>query len=173
MLERVECLISEINKIQSNYVRDYFKTGKVKQVDLSQPVSEVSLSDILKYRLTLHESLNDYLIFADLGTTDFQYRVKSSEAIREKVERFSQTPYPTGVILNDILGFRIVLPDTELGELFSRLTIWKESFGLINWEVNYAKNGITVSFYFKGKHKFDYPWELQIWDEKAKQNLLN
>ena len=59
MLERVECLISEINKIQSNYVRDYFKTGKVKQVDLAQPVSEVSLSDILKYRLTLHESLND------------------------------------------------------------------------------------------------------------------
>lgn len=172
MLERVECLISEINKIQSNYVRDYFKTGKVKQVDLSQPLSEVSLSDILKYRLTLHESLNDYLIFADLGTTDFQYRVKSSEAIREKVERFSQTPYPTGVILNDILGFRIVLPDTELGKLFSRLTIWKESFGLRNWEVN-CKDGITVSFYFKEKRKFDYPWELQIWDEKAKQSLLN
>ena len=173
MLKQIEQIIAEVTKIQLNYARDYFETGKVKKVDLSQPLAEVSLSDILKYRLTLHESLNDYLIFADLEATNFQYRVKSSEAIREKVKCFSQTSYPTGLILNDILGLRIVLPDAELGKLFSQLTIWKETFGLINWEVNYAQNGITVSFYFKGKHNFDYPWELQIWDEKAKQSLLN
>ena len=34
MLEKVERLIDEINKVHSAFSEDYFKTGKIKTVDI-------------------------------------------------------------------------------------------------------------------------------------------
>lgn len=174
MLEKIERLISEINKIHLKYARDYFETGKVKKIELNRTLSEVSINDILKYRLNFHESINDYLIFADLENIDFQYRVKSSESIQEKIDYFlkHQKSYPTEVILNDILGVRIVLSDSDIIQLFERLTLWREQFGLINWNLKQAKDYTVLCFYFKEKLAFSYPWELQILDEDAKQTIV-
>lgn len=141
---------------------------------MNRTLSEVSINDILKYRLNFHESINDYLIFADLENIDFQYRVKSSESIQEKIDYFlkHQKSYPTEVILNDILGVRIVLSDSDIIQLFERFTLWREQFGLINWNLKQAKDYTVLCFYFKEKLAFSYPWELQILDEDAKQTIV-
>ncbi len=66
MLEKVERLISEINRIHLEYSKDYFETGKVEKVNLKHTFAKVPTQPILTYRLNLHESINDYLMRADV-----------------------------------------------------------------------------------------------------------
>lgn len=59
----------------------------------------------MDYRLNLHESINDYLMKADLQDIAYVYRVKTSESILDKIDRFSECKegYPVNSILNDIV----------------------------------------------------------------------
>ena len=41
MIEKVERLVTEINKIHEQYAKDYFETGKVEKVNLSRTFSKV------------------------------------------------------------------------------------------------------------------------------------
>ena len=173
-LEKVERLISEINKIHLEYSKDYFETGKVEKINLKHTFSKVPTKEILKYRLNLHESINDYLIFADLNDISYQYRVKTSESILDKIERFSkrQEGYPVNSVLNDIFGARMILSSAEIAEVMNKLDDWKEQFGLKNWYLKDTDSYTGVHIYFKNGSNHFYPWELQIWDEKdVKRNI--
>ncbi len=66
MLEKVERLISEINRIHLEYSKDYFETGKVEKVNLKHTFTKVPIQPIRAYRLNLHEAINDYLMRADV-----------------------------------------------------------------------------------------------------------
>ncbi|MFS6325102.1 GTP pyrophosphokinase, partial [Streptococcus agalactiae] len=81
-IEKVERLIAEINRIHLAYSQDYFETGKVEKVNLSHSFNRVPIKPIYDYRLNLHESINDYLMTADLEDVSYVYRVKTSESIR-------------------------------------------------------------------------------------------
>ena len=167
MLEKVERLISEINRIHREYSTEYFETGKLQKVNLKHTFAKVPVDAILLYRLNLHESINDYLMKADVKDIPYFYRVKTSESILHKIERFSerQEGYPVNSILNDIFGARMILPSTEIAQVMERLDDWKEEFGLKNWYLR-DKDGYTgIHIYFKNQSNFYYPWELQIWDE--------
>ncbi|WGE32259.1 hypothetical protein NYR60_01185 [Actinobacillus genomosp. 2] len=61
MLEKIERLIVEINKLHLAFSEDYFETGKVAKVNLKHALAKVPTEHILSYRLNLHESINDYL----------------------------------------------------------------------------------------------------------------
>ena len=41
MIEKVERLITEINRIHLEYSKDYFETGKVEKINLKHPFSKV------------------------------------------------------------------------------------------------------------------------------------
>ncbi|MGC6552429.1 hypothetical protein ACPC58_04025 [Streptococcus sp. VTCC 12905] len=51
MLEKVERLISEINRIHLEYSKDYFETGKVEKVNLKHTFTKVPIQPIRAYRL--------------------------------------------------------------------------------------------------------------------------
>ena len=87
MIEKVERLITEINRIHREYSKDYFETGKVKKINLKHTFSKVPTKAILSYRLNLHESINDYLMKADVQDIAYVYRVKTSESIFPSVKR--------------------------------------------------------------------------------------
>lgn len=80
MIEKIECLIYEINKVHLAFSKDYFETGKIEKVNLKHTFSKVPVEHILAYRLNLHESILD------------------------KIERFKMRKegYPVNSILNDI-----------------------------------------------------------------------
>ena len=111
MIEKVERLITEINRIHREYSKDYFETGKVEKINLKHTFSKVPTKAILAYRLNLHESINDYLMKADVQDIAYVYRVKTSESILDKITRFSerQEGYPVNSILNDIFGVPIYI----------------------------------------------------------------
>ena len=88
MLEKVERLITEINRIHLEYSKDYFETGKVEKVNLKHTFAKVPTQAILAYRLNLHEAINDYLMKANLQDIAYVYRVKTSESILDKINRF-------------------------------------------------------------------------------------
>lgn len=174
MLEKVERLISEINRIHLVYSQDYFETGKVEKINLKHTFSKVPVKAILDYRLNLHESINDYLMKADVKDIPYVYRVKTSESILDKIERFSkrQDGYPVNSILNDIFGARIILSSEDISQVMEQLDEWKDKFDLKNWYLRDKDNYTGIHVYFKNKSNHYYPWELQIWDEKdVDQNI--
>lgn len=174
MIEKVERLISEINRIHLLYSQDYFETGKVEKVNLSHTFSKVPTQHILSYRLNLHEAINDYLYYADLKDVNFYYRVKTAESILDKIERYQQrqTKYPVNNILNDIFGARMILTSDQVAEVLDKLDDWKEKYGLKNWYLRDVDGYVGVHIYFKNQSNFYYPWELQIWDERdAAENI--
>ncbi|MEX5398755.1 GTP pyrophosphokinase [Streptococcus sp. ZJ93] len=168
MLEKVERLIAEINRIHLAFSQDYFETGKIEKVNLKHTFAKVPVQAILDYRLNLHESINDYLMKADVKDIPYVYRVKTSESILDKIERFSgrQDGYPVNSILNDIFGARIILTSADITLVMEKLDDWKEQFGLKNWYLRDKDNYTGIHVYFKNKSNYYYPWELQIWDEK-------
>lgn len=167
-IKKVERLIFEINTIHIKYSEEYFESGKLAKVNLNHTFAKAPVDEILKYRLNLHESINDYLMVADVSDISYFYRVKTSESILDKIERFTKRPtkgYPVNSVLNDIFGARVILPTSVITEVMDCLDDWKEEYGLKNWYLKDTEDYTGIHLYFKNKSHFYYPWELQIWDK--------
>ena len=174
-LAQVEQIVSEINRIHQSFSDDYFETGKIDKINLSKTFLSVPASHIYKYRLTLHESINDYLMAADIDIKYF-YRVKTRESIDDKIERFTtrEDQYPVNNWLNDIFGARIVLSSETIASVIDLLDEWQDKYGLKNWYLRNKEGYKGLHIYFKNKNNFYFPWELQIWDAAdVESNITN
>ncbi|KAE9534200.1 GTP pyrophosphokinase [Ursidibacter arcticus] len=174
MIEKIERLIEEINKLHLAFSQDYFETGKIEKVNLKHTFAKVPTEHILAYRLNLHESINDYLFRANLYDVPYFYRVKASESILDKIERFKQRSegYPVNSILNDIFGARIIVSSEDIEKIMELIDSWHEKYGLKNWYLRDKDEYVGIHIYFKNSSNFYYPWELQIWDRKdAEKNI--
>ncbi len=125
-ISQTKQLISEINRLHYDFSKDYFETGRVEKINLSRTIANTPVSHIYKYRLTLHESINDYLMTADIDIKYF-YRVKTRESIDDKIERYSgrEDQYPVNNWLNDIFGARIILTAAEITAVMDLLDDWQ------------------------------------------------
>ncbi len=183
-ISQIKQLVSEINRLHLAFSSDYFETGKIEKINLSKTISHVPVNHVYRYRLTLHESINDYLMAADIDIRYF-YRVKTRESIDDKIARFSirEDQYPVNNWLNDIFGARIVLDSDEIQSVMDVLDEWQDELGLKNWYLRDKEGYRGLHVYFKNKSNFFFPWELQIWDandlqtnianhEKFKRNFL-
>ncbi|QIM62972.1 GTP pyrophosphokinase [Pasteurellaceae bacterium Orientalotternb1] len=176
MLKKIERLIDEINKLHLAFSNDYFETGKIEKINLKHTFAKVPTEHILAYRLNLHESINDYLYRADLTDISYFYRVKTSESILDKIERFKQRSegYPVNSILNDIFGARMIVDSATITNVINSLDSWQEKYGLKNWYLRDKDDYVGIHVYFKNSSNFYYPWELQIWDRKdAEKNIAS
>ena len=174
-IEKVEQIIAQINSIHKQFSNDYFETGKIEKVNLSRTIARVPVNHIYKYRLTLHESINDYLMGAEIAIKYF-YRVKTRESIDDKITRFSEREdqYPVNNWLNDIFGARIVLSGDDIALVLDLLDDWQERYGLKNWYLRNKEGYKGLHVYFKNKSNFFFPWELQIWDSNdVESNIRN
>jgi hypothetical protein len=174
-IDQTKQLISEINRLHCEFSNDYFEVGKIDKVNLSKTINHVPLPHIYKYRLILHESINDYLMSADIEMKYF-YRVKTSESIDDKIKRFSSRDdkYPVNNWLNDIFGARIVLNINEITSIMDLLDRWQDELNLKNWYFRDKEGYRGLHIYFKNRSNFYFPWELQIWDlEDVQNNIQN
>lgn len=78
-INQVKQLISEINRLHLEFANDYFETEAIEKINLSKTTRNVPVSHIYKYRLTLHESVNDYLLTAEIDIKLFLSRQDSRE----------------------------------------------------------------------------------------------
>jgi len=172
-IEQIKQLVSEINRLHLDFSNDYFETRKIEKINLSKTVAHVPAPHVYKYRLILHESINDYLMTANIDIKYF-YRVKTRESIDDKMARFAvrEDQYPVNNWLNDIFGARIILTADEINSVMNLLDDWQDELGLKNWYLR-AKEGYRgLHVYFKNKSNFYFPWELQIWDAKDLQSNI-
>jgi hypothetical protein len=183
-IDQVKQLIIEVNRLHLAFSNDYFETGKIEKINLSRTIAHVPVSHIYKYRLTLHESINDYLMTASIDIRYF-YRVKTRESIDEKIERFSsrEDQYPVNNWLNDVFGARVILTADEVNAVVNLLDDWEDELGLKNWYFRNKEGYRGLHVYFKNRSNFYFPWELQVWDqadlqanieshEKLKRNFM-
>lgn len=174
-MQKIKQLISEINRLHKSFSDDYFELGKVEKINLSKTVRHIPIEHIYKYRLVLHESINDYLMEADIEIKYF-YRVKTRESIDDKIDRFStrEDQYPVNNWLNDIFGARIVLNSKQIESIMDILDDWQDELNLKNWYLREKEGYRGLHIYFKNRSNFYFPWELQIWDKNdMKNNIKN
>jgi hypothetical protein len=173
-IDKIKKLIAEINKIFALFSTDYFEAYKVEKVNPSKTTNHVPVTHILNYRLNLHESINDYLMPADLNDIKYFYRVKPGESILDKIERFShnEDKFPVNNWLNDIFGARIIVETETFNQLMDLFDDWQEEFGLKNWYLREKQEYRGLHVYFKNRSNFYFPWELQVWDEKDMANNI-
>lgn len=174
-ISQTKQLVSEINRLHRDFSKDYFETGRVEKINLSRTITHIPVPHIYKYRLTLHESVNDYLMTADIDIKYF-YRVKTRESIDHKIERFStrEDQYPVNNWLNDIFGARIILTAAEITTIMDLLDDWQDELSLKNWYLRNKEGYKGLHIYFKNRSNFYFPWELQIWDaEDIQSNIQN
>jgi Region found in RelA / SpoT proteins len=174
-ISQTKQLVSEINRLHCDFSKDYFETGRVEKINLSRTITHIPVPHIYKYRLTLHESVNDYLMTADIDIKYF-YRVKTRESIDDKIERFSKREdrYPVNNWLDDIFGARIILTAAEITAVMDLLDDWQDELSLKNWYLRNKEDYRGLHIYFKNKSNFYFPWELQIWDaEDIQSNIKN
>ncbi len=174
-ISQIKQLISEINRLHGEFSNDYFETGKIEKINLSRTITHISVDHIYKYRLTLHECINDYLMTAGIDIKHF-YRVKTRESIDDKVQRFSSRAdqYPVNNWLNDIFGARIILTARDVELVMDLLDEWQDELGLKNWYLRDKEGYRGLHIYFKNRNNFYFPWELQIWDkEDINRNIKN
>ena len=133
-IDQVRQLVSEVNRLHRDFSNDYFETGKIEKINLSRTIAHVPAPHIYRYRLTLHESINDYLMTAGIEIKYF-YRVKTRESIDDKIERYSirEDQYPVNNWLNDIFGARIILNADEINQVMNLLDDWQDELNLKNW----------------------------------------
>lgn len=172
ILNKIKSLIELINEIHGVYSDFYFnKYLQDSEIfNLSRTISNIPLDYILKYRLNLHENINDYLIQYDNKINiKYWYRVKTNESIVNKIERYNENEdrYPLNNWLNDIFGARIILDDKDFNFLYNSgiLNEWKEKFGLKNWYLRDKEGYRGIHVYFKNRNNRYFPWELQIWSK--------
>ncbi|MEY2983497.1 MAG: hypothetical protein RLZZ568_114 [Cyanobacteriota bacterium] len=174
-IDQVKQLVKEINRLHRDFAKDYFETGRVEKINLSRTIKHVPVAHIYKYRLILHESVNDYLMTADIDIKYF-YRVKTRESIDDKIERFAtrDDQYPVNNWLNDIFGARIILTTAEIATVMDLLDDWQDELNLKNWYLRDKEGYKGLHIYFKNRSNFYFPWELQIWDvEDIQRNIKN
>ena len=174
-ISQTQQLVSEINRLHRDFSKDYFETGRVEKINLSRTITRVPIPHIYNYRLTLHESINDYLMTADIDIKYF-YRVKTRESIDDKLERFStrEDQYPVNNWLNDIFGARIILTAAEITTIMDLLDGWQDELSLKNWYLRHKEGYRGLHIYFKNRSNFYFPWELQVWDiEDIQSNIQN
>lgn len=171
---QVKQLVSEINRLHYEFSRDYFDTGAIEKLNLSRTVKHLPLDHVYRYRLTLHESINDYLMAANIEIKYF-YRVKTRESIDDKVARFSQREdqYPVNNWLNDIFGARILLSTSDIAAIMELLDDWQDELNLKNWYLRDKEGYRGLHIYFKNRSNFYFPWELQIWDHADMQRNID
>ena len=172
-INQVKQLVSEINRLHGVFSADYFEIAKIEKINLSKTIAHVPAPHVYKYRLCLHESINDYLMTADIDLK-YYYRVKTRESIDDKISRFAnrEDQYPVNNWLNDIFGARIILNTEEIQSVMEVLDDWQEELGLKNWYLRDREGYRGLHIYFKNKSNFYFPWELQIWDAKDVQNNI-
>jgi Region found in RelA / SpoT proteins len=174
-ISQIKQLVSEINRLHFDFANDYFETGEIEKINLSRTIAQVPVPHIYRYRLTLHESVNDYLMTATIDIKYF-YRVKTRESIDDKIERCSsrEDQYPVNNWLNDIFGTRIILSADEIKSVMDLLDDWQDELSLKNWYLRDKEGYRGLHIYFKNKNNYYFPWELQIWDaEDIQSNIKN
>ncbi|MBW3349713.1 hypothetical protein [Limosilactobacillus reuteri] len=145
--------ISLINQLYLNYNQIYFsghpKIYKMNKTSCTDALNEEILFTIPKYLDLLNQyKLNEINTSCKNLLPYLRYRIKRYKTATEKLraksflERTGEGAYNIGKVINDLMGFRLILPDVNMNK----------------------DNGYKAFHcYFKENNK-TFPWELQIWD---------
>lgn len=175
-------LIYEIIKLHEKFSNENldinpFNLKKKLVRDIVEPVDDSYTYIINK---DFHSVLNRYLSKIDQLTVDidlvytysdldFRLRVKQPESIIYKLGHYNAGKSENGKIplnkcLNDLLGFRVILPNfSHSCEFFKEMCRLIEKSYKIKY-INSSKGEYKAThLYFFGSSNKIFPWELQVW----------
>lgn len=195
-LSQVEEMINMVTSHQDNFNALYFLNPQFSLYNLNKkridqifcPIQlRVINEELNEYCYSYRQSLTSFHISHILSnpflhstaaafeaTQRLKSRVKNSVSMADKIKKYALNDVHNGTIainkcLNDLLGFRMLLPNREslhdqIVELCSKNSRAKC--------VDSSKGDYKAThIYIRGTKNFHFPWELQIWDpEHAETN---
>ncbi|KIL71968.1 hypothetical protein [Pseudobacillus badius] len=184
-IDTVGTLIHEVIKLHKQFSEKFIELNgalclNFKKTLVRDVVEQVDDSDTFVINQEFHSLLNTYLrkidqliIDIDLEYTynkfDFRLRVKQLESIIYKLCHYNSGKEESGRLplnkcLNDLLGFRIMMPGFQHGcESFSKMCQHIEKFYKIKYRNSSKGDYKATHVYFYGGSNKNFPWELQIW----------
>lgn len=167
---------------QYNYICNIWKTKTQTTINLKKKlVSDIKkdnnmLNSIKTYQMFIERYFPR--IFFSLDAIEYKNseifgRVKTRNSIEYKIDNYCKNhengKIPIKKCLNDLLGIRIIIDDDFA---YSQVCHYiEDNFSEYKY-TDSSKNSYTaVHVYFENGNKF-FPWELQIWAKKDKQNNI-
>lgn len=182
-------IIIEIIGIHESFSQIQHKENpfNLKKTLVRDIVEQVEESNTYIINKEFHTFLNLYLsrvdeltIDIDLVYTyidlDFRLRVKQPESIIYKLIHYysgkqENGKTPLNKCLNDLLGFRIILPNFDHDcLLFNKMCSYIEKTYKIKYRNSSKGEYKATHVYFYGDNNKNLPWELQIWLPEDYQN---
>lgn len=136
-------------------------------------ISEDYYKPIMQYVTELNMFIIQLDLYCTYSDLDLSQRVKNQDSIINKLHYYrykkrEQGKVPIRKCLNDLLGFRVIIPDFQHNDedflrQFDRI---KEEKNLkIRIEDSTKNDYVATHVYFQESGR-SYPWELQIWSER-------
>lgn len=171
-IKDVEEWVVFINQIHRELSEKYFDQHEMnynlRSTTLLSLYEQGGMPYVYRYRLFLHENINDKLT---MENKPFSYRVKTKESIDEKLVRYIKGPehgqMPVNKAFNDIMGFRIYLDEDFDEAVFDS---WKSTHGLMRGYLRDKDGYVGYHLYFKNGDNRYFPWELQLWRRTDMEN---
>lgn len=195
-LSQVEEMIKLVTSHQDNFNELYFSNPHSGPYNLNKkridhifcPIQQRIINEELNeycygYRQSLtsfhisHILSNPFLqstAAAFVATQRLKSRVKNSVSMADKIKKYALNDSHNGAIpinkcLNDLLGFRMLLPNRE--SLHDQIATLCSSNSRTKCVDSSKGDYKATHVYIRGTKNFHFPWELQIWDpEHAETN---
>lgn len=195
-LSQVEEMINLVTSHQDTFNELYFSNPPYGPYNLNKkridhifcPTQErVINEDLNEYCYGYRQSLTSFHIShilsnpflhttaaAFVATQRLKSRVKNPVSMADKIKKYALNKTHSGAIpinkcLNDLLGFRMLLPNREsLHDQIATLCLSNPRTKCVDSSKGDYK---ATHVYIRGTKNFHFPWELQIWDpEHAETN---
>lgn len=183
MFEDIIDIINNIGNMHKEFSETFFSDHKalnLKKVTVAKVVNEKSYDEEF---ISLVDDYIEELAFFQIFQTfqsenpliETRNRGKNRESTLNKLYhcRFSNRDprIPVQKILNDLLGFRIIITGTfDYDDLLEKI---KSSENLLvelfRPYVRRDDGYVAVHIYFKSKNNLYFPWELQIWNKSEEK----
>jgi hypothetical protein len=173
-------VIYEIIDLHKEYAQQDINNYNLRKTLVNHILEQVDDTDTYIINKDFHTTLNKYLSHVDRLTIeseleytysdlDCRVRVKQQESIIYKIGHYHSGKAESGKLplnkcLNDLVGFRVVLPDfNHTCQSFEEMC----SYIGKNYRIKYRNSSKgeykATHVYFYGAGNMNFPWELQIW----------
>lgn len=174
-LDILNSVIPLINRLYLKYNQIYFaknpKIYMMNKLSCTEALNEDILFSIPNYLKVLQQYKMDTVNDSCRCFLPYiRYRVKRYATVSQKLEaksllEKSDGSYKIGKVINDLMGFRIILPNINenKNKIELILMFYKDKGTISRYYYREDKSYRAFHCYFKESNK-TFPWELQIWD---------
>lgn len=178
-IERISTLITLINKLYNGFYKNRCTSWdyKINKSSCTEAMKNDFLIQVPNYIKSLETYKADVIMPECMSFAPYvRIRVKRYDTVAKKlkaksIEEQFHGEYHIEKVINDLMGFRIILPEVNqrITDINNMLECYKQESIISRYYTRNDDKYRATHCYFK-KDNRTLPWELQIWDVEDKKS---